>query len=358
MTVYTYPKFYPYLQKSYHNLILISYICSIGGLCSDILGYYSNGESVLLTLNTISIAIYLVTFLIYLFNKANLIISAYLLIYVMLINILFSNLYNMMAGTPDWQFNFIRGSLILAVYITISGLILPYIHIIIINILYAITLIVIYFTSKPNFITHNTVFFILIIAAFSYAIYLFMNNLKSSIDQNLKLRQQLYDKDKALLEKEHDIIRERALMLEESLNIKNKQLLSNALILTQHIETRNMLIRKLKLLAGEDKNLMQEGIRELLSNISSINSALNWDEFQKRFENVHKDFYHKLATRYPDLSPAEMKLAAFIKLGLSNKEISALSQNTLQSIEVARSRLRKKMRLNTNDNFFTFLSQF
>lgn len=44
------------------------------------------------------------------------------------------------------------------------------------------------------------------------------------------------------------------------------------------------------------------------------------------------------------LSLAELKLAAFIKLGLTSKEIASLTYNTKESIDVARSRLRKKLK--------------
>ncbi|MGV8134682.1 MAG: helix-turn-helix transcriptional regulator [Mangrovibacterium sp.] len=57
----------------------------------------------------------------------------------------------------------------------------------------------------------------------------------------------------------------------------------------------------------------------------------------------------------PQLSPAEKKLAAFIKLGLTSKEIASLTSNTTASIDVSRSRLRKKLELERCENFESFL---
>ena len=82
-----------------------------------------------------------------------------------------------------------------------------------------------------------------------------------------------------------------------------------------------------------------------------------WEEFETRYQQVHEGFYEKIRERFPDLSPTEEKLCALLRLGMSSKEIAELSQQSVKSVEVARSRLRKKLNLtNTNVNLSTFLA--
>jgi DNA-binding CsgD family transcriptional regulator len=82
-----------------------------------------------------------------------------------------------------------------------------------------------------------------------------------------------------------------------------------------------------------------------------------WKEFELRFNQVHNDFYIKLRKLYPDLSPTEEKLCAFLRLSMSSKEIAAITQQSIKSVEVARARLRKKLNLtNTNSNLVTHLA--
>lgn len=77
------------------------------------------------------------------------------------------------------------------------------------------------------------------------------------------------------------------------------------------------------------------------------------------FNRVHLDFYKKLQRIAPDLTPTELKLCAFLRLNMSTKEISSLTQSSDRSIDVMRGRIRKKLNItNTTTNLITFLSEF
>jgi hypothetical protein len=81
-----------------------------------------------------------------------------------------------------------------------------------------------------------------------------------------------------------------------------------------------------------------------------------WKEFECRFQQVHEQFYKTLTERFPDLTPSERRLCAFLKLNMTTKEISAMTRQNAKSIDVARTRLRKKLNLTgTDQNLITFL---
>ena len=83
-----------------------------------------------------------------------------------------------------------------------------------------------------------------------------------------------------------------------------------------------------------------------------------WEEFEIRFQQVHHDYYKKLMEYAPDLSPGELKICTFLKLNMSSKEISAITRQSIKSIEVARTRIRKKMNLTNQDvNLVSFLME-
>jgi DNA-binding CsgD family transcriptional regulator len=64
-----------------------------------------------------------------------------------------------------------------------------------------------------------------------------------------------------------------------------------------------------------------------------------------------------LNEKFPDLSPSERRLCAFLKLDMTTKEISAITHQNAKSIDVARTRLRKKLNLTgTDHNLITFLA--
>ena len=83
-----------------------------------------------------------------------------------------------------------------------------------------------------------------------------------------------------------------------------------------------------------------------------------WDEFEIRFKQVHGEFYEKLISQFPDLSPNEQKICAFLRLNMTTKEISDLTGQRIHTLEVERTRLRKKLGItNTKTNLVSFLSK-
>lgn len=80
--------------------------------------------------------------------------------------------------------------------------------------------------------------------------------------------------------------------------------------------------------------------------------------FEKIFIELSPDFYSSLLKRHPDLSPSEIRLCGLLKLNLSSKEISTITNLTVESIKVNRARLRKKINLDTKTNLVMYLMKF
>ena len=66
----------------------------------------------------------------------------------------------------------------------------------------------------------------------------------------------------------------------------------------------------------------------------------------------------KLKADFPDLTPGDLRLAAYLKMNLSSKEIAPLLNISLRGIENKRYRLRKKLHLENDDNLTSFLMQY
>lgn len=100
--------------------------------------------------------------------------------------------------------------------------------------------------------------------------------------------------------------------------------------------------------------------RELSLIISKIGIANNdqlTDDFLLAFEKIHPRLFEKLFMINPDITKNDRVLIAYLYLGLSTKEIASISRKTLRSIEVARTRLRKKLNItDPNLQFVDFFS--
>jgi len=145
--------------------------------------------------------------------------------------------------------------------------------------------------------------------------------------------------------------------IESELDIKNRELTVNLISLIKKNELLSEISTKLIQLESnasgtETKDAIIRISKELRNNTDD--NILN--EFSLRFQEVHAGFYEKLLKSYPDLSPNELKLCAYLRLNMSTKEIQELTGQRQLAIDQARYRLRKKLGLsNSETNLINFL---
>jgi hypothetical protein len=84
----------------------------------------------------------------------------------------------------------------------------------------------------------------------------------------------------------------------------------------------------------------------------------DWKQFEYHFDRVHGDFLTRLTNEFLDLTPGEQKLSAFLRLKMDTKEISNLMGISLRGVEVARFRLRRKLRLSKHQNLSKFILEY
>jgi len=146
--------------------------------------------------------------------------------------------------------------------------------------------------------------------------------------------------------------------LESKLEFKNKELTMNVMYLMKKNEMLSNISKRLiqvegKAVKAETKAELNRITRELQK---SSNNEL-WEEFELRFKQIHSEFYNKLLQKFPKLTPNEQKLCAFLRLNMATKEISELTGQSVNTIEKARFRLRKKLHISSpQTNLITFLS--
>ena len=145
--------------------------------------------------------------------------------------------------------------------------------------------------------------------------------------------------------------------LTEKLDHTNKELTTYVMYLLRKNEFILSIIEKLKKARLDAKPENKIIIAELISELKSNTESLSWEEFELRFQEVHTDFYDRLRQKFPDLSANEIRLCAFFRLNMTTKEIAAITYQSLNSIKVARYRLRKKLQLPQDENLIKFFSQ-
>lgn len=101
--------------------------------------------------------------------------------------------------------------------------------------------------------------------------------------------------------------------------------------------------------------------KELRSKIRQLQSTINnhsWEQFEEYFRNVHPNFHENLMGKHPKINPEELKLCYLLRLNMNSKEIAVLTNKELNSVDVARYRLRKKMKIERDIKLHEYMSQF
>jgi DNA-binding CsgD family transcriptional regulator len=145
------------------------------------------------------------------------------------------------------------------------------------------------------------------------------------------------------------------LNLERELEFRTKELATNVMYMARTSEFISGISEKLlksKMYFTRDN---QEVINKIITELQSYVDQDTWAEFEIRFQQVHNDFYTRLNELHPDLTANEKKLCAFLRLNMTSKEISAITYQSVNSIIVARSRLRKKLGIEKDDNLVSYL---
>ena len=141
------------------------------------------------------------------------------------------------------------------------------------------------------------------------------------------------------------------------LDYKNKELTTNVMYLLKKNEFIMNISDKLKKSRYDFKPETRKIVDDIIRELEQSSTEGAWTDFEIRFQEVHAGFYQKLNDKFPDLSPNELKLCAFLRLNMSTKEISTITFQSSKSISMARFRLRKKMGVGSYENLITYLNQ-
>ncbi len=137
---------------------------------------------------------------------------------------------------------------------------------------------------------------------------------------------------------------------------KQKELASQTL----HLVQKNTFIQELKENLENLKNSPEKfkaEFRRIVMLLKKENASdKDWEVFKTYFADVHNDFDQKLKTLYADISEKEIRLAAFLRMNLTTKEIAATLNVLPDSILKSKYRLKKKLGLDKETDLNRFLS--
>ena len=161
--------------------------------------------------------------------------------------------------------------------------------------------------------------------------------------------------DKMLIEKElneKEIIKLTNDKLQAEVEHKSAQLATN----TMAILRKNELLQSIKTELLKQKSEMGDRLPKKYANqlLNLIDKGLQdereWEVFEQLYDQAHGDFFKRLKDDYPQLTPSDLRLCAYLRMNLASKEIAPLLSISVRGVEERRYRLRKRLNLSADTN--------
>ena len=146
--------------------------------------------------------------------------------------------------------------------------------------------------------------------------------------------------------------------LRSELEIKERELVAFLLQLSRKNELIARITQELRTIEGASAKSSREKIEKLLQLLEKTPVAnVDWEMVELQLEKLHPGFMGRLLLKHSKLTQKDRKLCACLRLGLTSKEIAGLNNLTPQSVEIARVRLRKKLKLRREIRLTNYLAQ-
>ncbi|MCX6246628.1 MAG: tetratricopeptide repeat protein [Bacteroidetes bacterium] len=178
------------------------------------------------------------------------------------------------------------------------------------------------------------------------------------------VKQQASRRKTKILEQETEINKQKVIihqqetaLYEAELNKQKNEILAISTLHGKTNEALLQIINDLRQLAFQEiKNkAVSDTLYKLAGNIEKVSTTDSWSDFRKWFTDIHPHFYENLTRICPSLTSNDLKLASLLRMNLSSKEIASLSMRSLDSIHIAKHRLRKKLGLEDDNTLINFL---
>jgi len=209
------------------------------------------------------------------------------------------------------------------------------------------------------------------LSAYAYIFYAMTVFVISWLVRLRYLRRQFRKKEDKLKAQQFEVLRQKEHAENELIGLANEKLQDEVAFKNAQLANSTMaIIRKNELLGEIQKELALQKeelgrtvpkkyfarLHRLID--SSFQSDQDWEQFEKLFYQAHENFFQRLKNLYPELTPSDLRLCAYLRLNLSTKEIAPLLNISVRGVEERRYRLRKRMNLSLDQNLTEYILAF
>lgn len=150
----------------------------------------------------------------------------------------------------------------------------------------------------------------------------------------------------------------QVISVEKDIELRNREIIEKVLKISEKNELIDTTVKLLDDFLPTLSQKQRAQLEAITRDLRMRGTKNQWEEFFWYFSQVYSQFYEQLEKEFPNLTLNEKRLCALLKLNMTTKDMAAITNSNFKSIEVARTRLRKKLNLtNSNQTLQEFFSQ-
>ncbi|MDO9153378.1 MAG: hypothetical protein Q7U47_06685 [Paludibacter sp.] len=212
----------------------------------------------------------------------------------------------------------------------------------------------------PFYLTNYAIaIYFLLTALLIYLIVLYIMHL-FKIKKGKIRREQEEIRRKEIEKREQQIMVLQNEKLETELTLKSKELAESTMTIIKKNEVlvsfKDEITAQKNVLGSQYPNKYYDKLVRMLD--QNLSSEDDWAIFQTNFDRIHENFFRNLHIKYPELTSNDLRFCAYLRLNLSSKDIAHLMNISLKGVEVARSRIRKKIGIPSSKSLTEFMIEF
>ena len=91
---------------------------------------------------------------------------------------------------------------------------------------------------------------------------------------------------------------------------------------------------------------------------ASLEHGASWGEYESQLMIQHPNFFNRMKHEYPELRDSQLRICAYLKMGLTNKEIAELFNIQTDSVKRTQNRVKHKIGVPEGMTLRKFLNTF
>ncbi len=159
--------------------------------------------------------------------------------------------------------------------------------------------------------------------------------------------------------REREELRVKSMTLEHELKEKRAELAATIMALSQKNEVIEKLYQQIKTLSASHDTDRKQSCERMIHEIESLKHSgkQQWEALQQQLQSVDPEFQATLARHHSSLTQVEMKVCLLMRLNLKSKDIANIMWCSARTVETHRYAIRKKLKLEKDDNLYSYLSR-